>query len=105
MVFKHKLGIPKIRSLLGANALTIRATVKETKTKWKDFLNLCLDRVLPKTPFALLKRWGHQINEIESMRSVGVDKIIIKPINMSEALGVINALVRPRKDGQYPLGQ
>ena len=62
----------------------------------REVMKLCLDRGVPKTPFALLTGWGDQIREIEKMRSAGVDRIITKPINISQAVDVIQALVKAR---------
>ncbi len=60
----------------------------------RQVMKACLDRGVPKTPFALLTGWGDQIREIEKMKSTGVDKIITKPINISQAMHVIQELVK-----------
>ena len=60
----------------------------------RQIMKLCLDKGVPKTPFALLTGWGDQIREIEKMRSAGVDRIITKPINISQAMDVIQELVK-----------
>jgi CheY-like chemotaxis protein len=57
-------------------------------------MKLCAHRGVPKTPFALLTGWGDQIREIEKMKSTGVDRILAKPIDISEAIDVIQTLVR-----------
>jgi FixJ family two-component response regulator len=62
----------------------------------RHVMKACLDRGVPKTPFALLTGWGDQIREIEKMKSAGVDRIITKPINISQAVDAIQALVRAR---------
>jgi signal transduction histidine kinase len=60
----------------------------------RQIAKLCIDRGVPKTPFALLTGWGDQIRETEKMRSTGVDKIITKPINIPQAMDLVYALVR-----------
>ena len=64
----------------------------------RQVMKLCSDRGVPKTPFALLTGWGDQIREIEKMRSAGVDRILTKPIDISEALDVVQALVKAREN-------
>jgi signal transduction histidine kinase/ActR/RegA family two-component response regulator len=64
----------------------------------RQLKKLCLDKGVPKTPFALLTGWGDQIREIGKMRSAGVDRILTKPINMSQVVDVIQALVKPRQN-------
>jgi signal transduction histidine kinase/FixJ family two-component response regulator len=59
----------------------------------RQVMNLCRDRGVPKTPFVLLTGWGDQIRETEKMRSAGVDRVITKPIDVSQAMDVIYALV------------
>ena len=63
----------------------------------RRIMKLCAHRGVPKTPFALLTGWGDQIREIEKMRSTGVDKILAKPIDISEAIDVIQTLVKARE--------
>jgi signal transduction histidine kinase/ActR/RegA family two-component response regulator len=60
-------------------------------------MKLCSDKGVPKTPFVLLTGWGDQIREIEKMRSAGVDRILTKPINISQAGDVIQKLVKARE--------
>ncbi len=60
----------------------------------KHLMKLCLDKRVPKTPFALLTGWGDQIREIGKMRSAGVDRILTKPIKISQVVDVVQALVK-----------
>jgi signal transduction histidine kinase/ActR/RegA family two-component response regulator len=60
-------------------------------------MKLCRDKGVPKTPFALLTGWGDQIRETEKMRSVGVDRIVTKPVDISQTMDVINQLIKARE--------
>jgi CheY-like chemotaxis protein len=64
----------------------------------KRLMKLCLDKGVPKTPFALLTGWGDQIREIGKMRSAGVDRILTKPINITQVADVVQALVKVRRN-------
>ena len=52
----------------------------------------CRKKGVVKTPFALLTGWGDQVREIAKMRSAGVDRILIKPIDVPKLLDALHEL-------------
>ncbi|HTY26269.1 MAG TPA: response regulator, partial [Desulfomonilaceae bacterium] len=52
----------------------------------------CREKGVVKTPFALLTGWGDQVREIAKMRSAGVDRILIKPIDVPKLLDALHEL-------------
>ena len=60
---------------------------------------VCRERGVTKTPFALLTGWGDQVREASKMKSAGVDRILVKPTDVPKLLDALQELVEAREAG------
>ena len=65
----------------------------------RRIMEVCREIGLTKTPFTLLTGWGDQVRELAKMRSAGVDRILVKPIDVPRLLDVLQELVEAQEAG------
>jgi CheY-like chemotaxis protein len=52
--------------------------------------DICRERGIPKTPFILLTGWSEQLNDPVRMAAAGVNRVMGKPVILSELLHAIH---------------
>lgn len=66
----------------------------------KEIMRLCQARKIPKVPFILLTGWGNQQGEEQKIIESGVDEVVMKPIDLSKIMLVIDKITFSKSSDQ-----
>jgi len=66
----------------------------------KEIMRLCNTRKIPKVPFILLTGWGNQQGEEQKIIESGVDEVVMKPVDLSKIMVVIDKITFSKSSDQ-----